>query len=117
MAKTVTLMITDDIDGSADARPLTFSYQGQDFEIDLAEENRAAFLADLNPFIDAARVVSAGRRPRGARATRRPSGSLSLDRSAVRAWAEQQGIQIAKRGRIRADVLERFAAAHERLRA
>ncbi len=117
MAKTVTVMITDDFDGSADAQTLTFGYQGQQFEIDLAEKNHAAFLAALKPYIDAAHVVSAGRRPRGARGARgarRSRSSLSVDRAAVRAWAQAQGISIAERGRIRADVLESYAAAHER---
>jgi hypothetical protein len=114
MAKTVTVVITDDLDGSAGAQMLTFAYQGQQFEIDLAEQNHAAFLAALTPYIDAARVVPAGRRPRGARGARRSRGSFSVDRAAVRAWAQNQGIQVAERGRIRADVLERYAAAHER---
>lgn len=114
MAQTVTVVITDDIDGSPDAQTLTFAYQGQQFEIDLAEKNHAAFLTALKPYIGAAHVVSAGQRPRGARGARRSRGSFSVDRAAVRAWAEKQGIQVAERGRIRADVLERYAAAHER---
>jgi len=36
-----------------------------------------------------------------------------VDRASVRAWAKQQGIRVAERGRIRADVLEKYAAAHE----
>jgi hypothetical protein len=114
MAKTVTVVITDDIDGSAGARTLTFGYQGQQFEIDLSEKNHVAFLTALKPYIDAAHVVSAGRRLRGARGAQRSRSSFSVDRAAVRAWAEKQGIQVAERGRIRADVLERYAAAHER---
>lgn len=114
MAKTVTVVITDDIDGSADAQTLTFAYQGQQFEIDLAEKNHVAFLAALKPYIDAAHVVSAGRRPGRAPGTRRARSSFSVDRAAVRAWAGSQGIEVAERGRIRADVLERYAAAHER---
>jgi hypothetical protein len=113
MAKTVNVVITDDIDGSADARTVTFAYQGQQFEIDLAEKNRAAFLAVLKPFIDAAHVAPGGRRRRGAAGGRRSRGSFSVDRAAVRAWAAKQGIQVAERGRIRADVLEKYAAAHE----
>jgi predicted GNAT family acetyltransferase len=114
MAKTVTVEITDDIDGSSGAQTVTFAYQGQQFEIDLAEKNHVAFLASLKPFIDAAHVDSGRRHTAGASGTRRSRGSLSVDRTAVRAWAEKQGIQIAERGRIRADVLEKYAAAHER---
>jgi hypothetical protein len=113
MAKTVTVQITDDIDGSADAQTLTFAYQGQQFEIDLAEQNHVAFLTSLQPFIGAAHVVSGRRRPVGVTGGRRSRGALTVDRTAVRAWAEKEGIRIAERGRIRADVLERYAAAHE----
>jgi len=116
MARTVTVVRTDDIDGSADAQTLRFGYQGQQFEIDLAGKNRAAFLTAVQPFIGAARVVSGRSRPRAAAGTRRSGRSLSVDRvdrASVRAWAKQQGIRVAERGRIRADVLEKYAAAHE----
>ncbi len=113
MAKTMRVMITDDIDGSPDAQTLRFAYQGQQFEIDLAENNQAAFLASLRPFIAAARADPGRRRQRGTRGKRRSGSSLSVDLASVRAWARQQGIDIAERGRIRADVLERYAAAHE----
>jgi Lsr2 len=116
MTRIVTVVMTDDIDGSPDAQTLRFGYQGQQFEIDLAGKNHAAFLATVQPFIAAARVVPGRRRPRAAARTRRSGGSLSVDRvdrAAVRAWAESQGIRIARRGRIRGDVLERYAAAHE----
>lgn len=113
MAKTVTVMTTDDIDGSRDAQTLTFGYQGQQFEIDLAEKNQVAFLTALKPFIDAAHVASGRQSQRRVPAARRSRSSFSVDRAAVRAWAEKQGIQVAERGRIRADVLEKYAAAHE----
>lgn len=112
MAQTVTVEITDDIDHSPGAQTLTFGYQGQQFEIDLAEKNHAAFLASLQPFIGAARLAPG--RPRPAAAGKARAGSsLRLDRAAVRAWAAQQGIPIAERGRIRSEVLEKYAAAHE----
>jgi hypothetical protein len=113
MAKTVTVEITDDIDGSPNAQTVRFGYQGQQFEIDLADKNHVAFLASLRPFIAAARVDPGRRPPRGTAGGRRSGSLLSLDRGAVRAWARQQGLPVAERGRIRADVLEKYAAAHE----
>ncbi len=111
MARTVTVIITDDIDGSADAQTVTFGYQGQQFEIDLAEKNHVAFLTSLRPFIQAAHIDSGRRRPRGA-AAGRSRAVPSVNRSAVRAWAEKQGLQVAERGRISAQVLEKYQAAH-----
>jgi hypothetical protein len=113
MAKTVNVVTTDDIDGSPDAQTLTFAYQGQQFEIDLATKNHGAFLASLQPFIAAARNVSVRGRRRATTGARPSRSSFSVDPAAVRSWAEKEGIQVAGRGRIRADVLERYAAAHE----
>ena len=112
MAKTVAVLLTDDLDGSPHARTVRFGYQGQQFEIDLADKNHVAFLASLRPFIAAARLEQA-RRPRRTARSGRPGSSLSVDGAAVRAWAGRQGIDVAKRGRIRVDVLEKYAAAHE----
>jgi Lsr2 len=113
MARTVTVIMTDDIDGSPDAQTVTFGYQGQQFEIDLAEKNHVAFLTSLQPFIKAAHIDSERRRPRRGAAAGRPSPAApSADRSAVRAWAEAQGLQVAARGRISAEVLEKYQAAH-----
>ena len=113
MAKTVAVVLTDDIDGSPHARTVRFGYQGQQFEIDLADKNHVAFLASLRPFIAAARLDQARWRPRRTTRSGRPGSSLSVDSAAVRAWADKQGIDVAKRGRIRVDVLEKYAAAHE----
>jgi Lsr2 len=113
MAKTVAVVLTDDIDGSPDARTVRFGYHGQQFEIDLADKNEAAFLASLRPFIAAARIDQARRRPRRLARKGRSGGPLIVDGAAVRAWAGQEGIDVAKRGRIRLDVLEKYAAAHE----
>ena len=113
MAKTVAVVLTDDIDGSPDARTVRFGYQDQQFEIDLTDKNEAAFLASLRPFIAAARIDQGRRRPRRLARKGRSGSSLTVDGAAVRAWADMQGIDVAKRGRIRLEVLEKYAAAHE----
>src|SRR5215207_5460564 len=48
---------TDDVDGSPDARTLTFSYDGQRYEIDLSPENQEKFRQALAPFLAKSRVV------------------------------------------------------------
>src|SRR3954452_4293708 len=48
---------TDDVDGSPDARTLTFSYDGQRYEIDLSPENQEKFRQALAPFLANSRVV------------------------------------------------------------
>jgi hypothetical protein len=107
MAKTVSVVVTDDLDGSPDAETVAFSFNGQGYEIDLAEKNLAKFEKSLRPFIDA------GRRTAHRRAARAARGSaVRIDRAAVRTWAASQGIKVSERGRISADVLSQYEAAH-----
>lgn len=55
MAESIVTAITDDIDGSADARPLRFSIEGRSYRIDLSDRNRTRFLKDLDKWVQAAR--------------------------------------------------------------
>lgn len=104
MSKTVSVVVTDDLDGSTGAETVAFSFEGQGYEIDLAPENQARMKASFQPFIEA------GRRMAQRRAAR-PARSRS-DLSAVRQWAQDQGMAVAERGRISADVLSKYDAAH-----
>ncbi len=68
--------------------------------------NAAAFRRKLAPFIDHARRARAG--------TALPGGRSAAGRergAAIRAWANEQGIPVSARGRIPADVVERYEAA------
>jgi Lsr2 len=107
MAKTTVVTITDDIDGSEGAETLSFSFDGQSYEIDLSRKNIDKFKKGLQPFIDSGRRVSrqsAGRSARG-RSSRNNS-------SAIRAWAAEQGLAVSERGRIPASIVARYEAAH-----
>jgi len=113
MAKT--MITTDDIDGSADAETIRFSYNGTSYTIDLAKKNRAAFEKALKPYLDVAQK-SAGRRPpatsgsRRSRGGRRRSGS-SVDLAAVRSWARENGMEVSERGRIAQSVIDAYTEA------
>ena len=41
--------ITDDMDGSPNAETISYSFDGQDYEIDLSPENREKFRQALAP--------------------------------------------------------------------
>lgn len=103
MAKTVSVVITDDLDGSPDAEAMTFSFNGQGYEIDLARANQARMRESFRPFIEAGRRVGQRKLARTARSQQ--------DLSAVRAWASAQGLQVAERGRISAEVMSKYRAA------
>ena len=107
MAKTTVVTITDDIDGSEGAETVTFSYDGQIYEIDLGKKNRDKFQKGLQPFIDSSRRVA---RQGTARPTR--SRTSRKDSSAIRAWATEQGLTVSERGRIPAAVVAKYEAAH-----
>ncbi len=108
MARNVSVVITDDLDGSAGAQTVAFNLDGVSYEIDLGQPNRARLASALAPFIAAGRRVSRGGRRRS---TGQPGGSR-VDRAAVRAWARKAGLVVSERGRISAEVMSRYDAAH-----
>jgi hypothetical protein len=108
VAQRTQILYVDDIDGSEAEGTVRFGLGGVEYEIDLSKAHSDELTQAVTPFIDAARKVSgsASRRPvRGSRPARH-------DQSDVRAWARDQGLKISDRGRIPADVLAKYEAAH-----
>jgi hypothetical protein len=107
MAKTVAVVVTDDLDGSSSADTVKFGFDGVVYEIDLSEKNRAKFQDVIAPYIEAGRRTGRNRiRPASRQAGQR------TDSAAVRAWAGEHGLHVSERGRISANVLARYEAAH-----
>jgi hypothetical protein len=104
MAKTVHIVITDDMDNSADAETHTFALNGVEYSMDLGEKNAAKLEKALAPFIKKATRTSGRRRPAGR------SGRSDL--AQVRQWAKKQQIAISDRGCVPKNVLARYDAAH-----
>lgn len=110
MSQRVTVVLTDDIDGSVADSTQTFALNGISYEIDLNEANTEALKAALAPWIAAAR--KAGGRAATSRAGR---GSVRSKRGEVRElreWARANGYTVSDRGRISAEVQSAFRAAH-----
>src|SRR3984885_1284690 len=81
------VIISDDIDGSANAATVTFGLNGTAYEIDLAPKNLAKLEKAPAPYIDAGRRVSArSRRP----IARHANGH---DNAAIRSWAKSNGLK------------------------
>lgn len=108
MAKTVSVVVSDDIDGSPNAQTATFGLDGVTYEIDLGKKNRSKLERDVAPYIEAGRRMS---RTRG-RVTTSRSPAPRVDRAAVRAWANEHGLKVSERGRISAAVMEQYEAAN-----
>ena len=104
MARIVNTVVTDDLDGSSAAEAVSFSFDGLAYEIDLAPANRQRLQKALQPFIDAGRRVGRGRPSRTA--------SDRLRSAKIRAWALERGLDVAERGRISADIVRKYNAAH-----
>jgi Lsr2 len=109
MAKKVTVLLQDDLDGSPAARTLRFALGGSEFEIDLSEKNARAFRKQIDPFLEHAH------RPRRVASAPGTRTSASRRRSnGIRAWARDQGLEVNDRGRIPASVIQRYEAAKGR---
>lgn len=62
MAKTVTVKLTDDLDGGTAEESVLFGLDGKSYEIDLSKRNAAALRKALLPYVEAARPVGRGGR-------------------------------------------------------
>ena len=106
MATITITQITDDLDGSKDAKSYSFSWQGTAYSIDLNNKNFKALDKLLQPYIEAATKVT--RRSSG----RRTATAARKDAPSVREWAKRQGLEVSGRGRIPKAIVEQYEAAH-----
>ncbi|QAY69185.1 histone-like nucleoid-structuring protein Lsr2 [Xylanimonas protaetiae] len=111
MVQKTQVVLIDDIDGTEADETVTFALDGVTYEIDLtsahASELREAF----------ATWIGHGRKSGSrAAATARPAGRrTSADRAQlakIREWARENGHKVSDRGRISAEVIAAFEAAH-----
>ncbi|MBT2547218.1 Lsr2 family protein [Arthrobacter sp. ISL-65] len=109
MAKKTVVLLEDDIDGSKATETLTFALDGTEYEIDLNESHANELREAMARFTDAGRKISGGR----SRSTARTKSSQGgPDAKAVRMWAAENGIPVNTRGRIQAEVVEKYEAVH-----
>ncbi|MFT4123303.1 MAG: Lsr2 family protein [Microbacteriaceae bacterium] len=110
MAKKTIVQLVDDLDGTplerGEGATVHFSLEGTDYEIDLSNANVEKLHNTLADFVKAARVISR----RGG--TRRRSAGSAQDNAAIRAWAKSEGIAVSERGRIGAETIAAYNAAH-----
>lgn len=102
------MVTTDDVDGSANAEAVTFAFDGINCEVDLSQKNRAKLEKAVAPYIEAGRRVTRSRRRPGAGRQEGPR----VDRAAVRSWARENGLKVSERGRISAEIMQQYEAAH-----
>ena len=103
-------IVVDDLDGSEDAREVTFSLDGETWRIALSEPNRQRLREALGEFIEAGVKVS-GLRRRSERAEQ-ASAAAANPTAVIREWARANGHEVNDRGRIPASVVDAYEAAN-----
>lgn len=117
VAERIIHQLIDDIDGSDIAEGagerVEFALRGVSYRIDLSEHNVVKLEKALAPFIASAEKIKGARgRPSGSTFVK-SNGRLPKEQlSAVRAWASKNGRKVSSRGRIPADVIAAYEAAH-----
>jgi len=104
MATKVLTTLQDDIDGSDATETVRFALDGVEWEIDLSERNANRLRNNLSVFIAHGRKV-------GGKRGRKPASPSPTDTQAVRKWAQANDIEVNARGRIPAEVVQRYRAA------
>jgi hypothetical protein len=114
VAQKVQVTLVDDLDGSSADETLTFALDGVSYEIDLSKSNAKKFRDALTAYVGAARRLGSrsGSRGRGRASRSRAASSGHAPTSDIRAWARSKGIMVNERGRISADVVAKYEAAH-----
>ncbi|GAA4255461.1 histone-like nucleoid-structuring protein Lsr2 [Dactylosporangium darangshiense] len=116
MARRVIHELIDDLDGGLADESLSFGLDGVQYTIDLSAKNAADLRDVLAPYVVAATKIgrtSAPVPPARGGARGRPVLSARAEREqnrAIREWAQSKGLEVSDRGRIRADIVERFHA-------
>jgi hypothetical protein len=108
MAKETIIKITDDIDGSEDARTVKFGFDGDQYEIDLNESHYGELKDFLDRFIKAGTKTSSGKTQRASS----PAKATREELQRIRAWAKEQGMTVNDRGRISQAVQDAYHQAH-----
>src|SRR5258708_38663273 len=106
MSRIVSVVTTDDLDGSERAETVTFELDGVSYEIDLGEANQARLESSVAPFIAAGRRVTRGNR----RQTSSRAAGPPVEPAAVRAWAGEAGPNVSERARLSAQTMQQHEA-------
>lgn len=109
VAQRVEVVLVDDLDGGPAEETVQFSLDGVSYEIDLNADNAAALRDAVAVYVGHGRRVG-GRRSSGRSSSRRSGGSSQT--ALIRAWAREQGLPVNERGRIPADIVAQYEAAH-----
>ncbi len=111
MVQKIVISLTDDLDSNQEATgTYRFGFGPADYEIDLTGEHAEELRAAFAPFVEHGRRVTPGKGKAGTKITSksaRHAGSAD-----IRNWARSHGLKVSERGRIGAEVIRQYEAAH-----
>jgi len=108
MAQKVQVLLVDDIDGSEATETVSFGLDGVVYEIDLSSGHAGQLRNELAAYVEHARKSGSAQLRR-----RRPRNGAGREQSArIREWARTHGHKVNERGRIPANIVAEYEAAH-----
>jgi hypothetical protein len=113
MAQRTQVLLIDDLDGSSADETVAFGLDGSAYEIDLSAKNANQLRKSLASYVARSRksaLIRGNARRRGSSAA--TATASIVDTADVRSWARSNGYAVNDRGRLAADVVDAFRAAH-----
>jgi hypothetical protein len=108
VAQKVQVLLVDDIDGSEATETVSFGLDGVAYEIALSSRNPGELRPELAQYVDHARKSSGSQ----ARRRRQRNGAGREQSARIREWARSHGHKVNERGRIPANIVAEYEAAH-----
>ncbi|MDK4209791.1 Lsr2 family protein [Corynebacterium accolens] len=103
MARREITQFYDDLDnqliGEDELEAVRFSVNGRSYLMDLSRDNARRFHEAIAPFVEAAHAAPDAESPQ-------------VDPRKVREWAQKQGHDVARRGKIPQNIIDAYNAAH-----
>lgn len=112
MARKIIEQLVDDLDGSVletgEGEVVSFALDGKSYELDLSDAHAQELRGALAPYVEKARRTG-GSPVRKPRQVKPGTGQQEI----VRAWARENGLEVASRGRISATIQAAYEAAQK----
>ena len=108
VAQKVQVLLVDDIDGSEATETVSFGLDGVGYEIDLSSGNAGGLRTELAQYVEHARKSGGAQ----VRRRRQRNGAGREQSARIREWARSHGHKVNERGRIPANIVAEYEAAH-----
>jgi hypothetical protein len=108
VAQKVQVLLVDDLAGSEATETVSFGLDGVGYEIDLSSGNAGGLRTELAQYVEHARKSGGAQ----VRRRRQRNGAGREQSARIREWARSHGHKVNERGRIPANIVAEYEAAH-----